>query len=207
MKELWFIFLIGVGLACLKFSYLLIKKYKINRVQNNNKFSRILQTFATKNFQIQRTYTTGNKRMSLFQDMKKNSKMSNDSFIFISHLFTFFFLFFQGYLNHEPRAILDSRITFNICALLIDAFKNYKDALQKEEYRNSMFKAQTISTTNFEEKKKFTKSKTNILFNNSEGKGIEKGYQAMVEYFKSVHFNDDAKKEDIRKCHRLLRDN
>ncbi len=76
MKELWFIFLIGFGLALLKFMYVLMMRYKVNRVKQSQKFSRVLQTFATKNFQIQKTYTMGEKRISLFQEMKKNN-MSN----------------------------------------------------------------------------------------------------------------------------------
>lgn len=74
MKDLWFIFLIGIGLACIKFTYLLIKKYKINRFHTNIQFSKILQTFSNKNFQTQMTYARGNKKMSIFEEVKKASK-------------------------------------------------------------------------------------------------------------------------------------
>lgn len=115
-------------------------------------------------------------------------------------------MFFKGYLNHEPRAALDSIITFNICALLINTFTNYKDALQKEEYRKSMFKTLNASSTHFEERKKF-KNKTKILFNNFKKNVKTTEYKVLINYFKSRYFNDNLKKEEIKKLQLLLSEN
>lgn len=77
MKELWFIFLIGCGLAGIKFIYLLMKGYQMNKVKFTKKFSTVLQTFRGENIEKQKTFLTGKKRISMFKEMKNTGKIGN----------------------------------------------------------------------------------------------------------------------------------
>lgn len=83
MKELWFIFLIGFGLAIIRFLYKLALKFKFNRRKRNKNFSRILQTYKTRNIQSQKTFARGDKRISLFQELKKNENFSKNLIFFV----------------------------------------------------------------------------------------------------------------------------
>ncbi len=76
MKELWFIFLIGCGLALIKFAYLLLKKYRINKTKLTKKFSTVLQTFKNDDLKKGRTLSNGKARISIFKEMKNTGKLS-----------------------------------------------------------------------------------------------------------------------------------
>lgn len=102
-------------------------------------------------------------------------------------------------MNHEPRSIIDSQLTFNICSLLIESFANYSNSLLNEEVRRSLYDESPRKTLTK------LKKNTSILIDFSNKNSIRNGTSMIVlKNFKEKYFNGDGSREIIQRFIRLL---